>query len=438
MTVTAYTRDHRAAPLATALREGALDLDAHIDATLRRVEECEPVLRALLPEPGRAARLHADAATLRARHPDVRTRPPLYGLLVGIKDIINVEGLPARAGSALPAEAFATPEASLVRRLREAGALVLGKTVTAEFASYAPGATANPVDPRHTPGGSSSGSAAAVAAGYAPLAIGSQTGGSITRPAAFCGIVGFKPSYQRAPIDGTVFHAPSVDTLGPFAQDVEGVRLAASVIVDDWRPSIALTRPPVIGVPVGAFLQQTEPEALEEFQAAVHHLSTLGLDVRYVGFLDDVADVVARHSHLMTYEFRRTHEPLFARWGSLYTGLSAQMYDDARHVTDEQYRHGIDGRLELRERITRVLDSEGLDAWVSPSALGPAPLGLRSTGQPSMNVPWSHSGVPTVTLPAGHVHGMPVGLQLSGRFGQDEELLALAASVEALLRDHPR
>src|SRR5690606_31354173 len=145
-------------------------------------------------------------------------------------------------------EALAMPQASVVTRLRQAGALVLGKTVTAEFASAAPGATTNPHDPGRTPGGSSSGSAAGVAAGYTLLSVGSQTGGSVVRPAAFCGIMGFKPSYGRIPLDGVLYHSPSVDTLGIFTQDIEGIALGASVVVDGWQPEAARSTAPVLGV----------------------------------------------------------------------------------------------------------------------------------------------------------------------------------------------
>ena len=183
--------------LVPSLKSGSLPLERYITETLEALDARESLLQALVPEHDRHARLLRDAASLELRFPDPARRPPLYGMVVGIKDLFNVDGLPTRAGSLLPAEAFAGPEAETVSRLKAAGALVLGKTVTTEFAYFTPGPTRNPVNPNHTPGGSSSGSAAAVAAGYCRLALGTQTIASVTRPAAYCGVFGFKPSQGR-------------------------------------------------------------------------------------------------------------------------------------------------------------------------------------------------------------------------------------------------
>ena len=182
-----------------ALRSGSLDLVSHVHALLDRVDAVDGQVRAVLPEPGRRARLVANAEALLARYPDAADRPALFGAVVGLKDIFITDGFATRLGSAIPSDLFSGPEATSVRRLREAGALVLGKTVTTEFAGYDPGATANPHNVGHTPGGSSSGSAAAVAAGFAELALGTQTVGSVIRPASFCGVVGYKPSLGRIP-----------------------------------------------------------------------------------------------------------------------------------------------------------------------------------------------------------------------------------------------
>src|SRR5438067_10834636 len=213
-----------------ALRSGQLDLMALINEVCDRIEAQEPLIHALVPEAGRRARLLNEATALQKRFPDPESRPPLYGVLLGVKDIFYVDGFPTRAGSQLPAEIFSEPEASCVTKLREAGVLLLGKTVTTEFAYFEPGPTRNPHNLEHTPGGSSSGSAAAVAAGFCPLALGTQTIGSVIRPAAFCGIVGFKPTYGRIPTAGLVPCAPSLDTIGFFTQDVAGIALVAPVL----------------------------------------------------------------------------------------------------------------------------------------------------------------------------------------------------------------
>ncbi|MCK9485200.1 MAG: amidase [Dehalococcoidia bacterium] len=424
------------APLASfaeSLRSGALNLEGYVHGALDRVERMEPVLRALVPERDREARVRAQVEALRRRHPDPASRPALFGVLVGIKDIIAVDGLPTRGGSALTPEALQMPEASVVTRLHEAGAVVLGKTVTAEFASASPGATTNPHDQGRTPGGSSSGSAAGVAAGYTLLAVGSQTGGSVIRPAAFCGVMGFKPSYGRIPVDGVLYHSPSVDTLGIFTQDLEGIALGASVVVDGWNAEAARTSAPVLGVPDGPYLRWADEDGLQAFEASVRRLVAAGVEVRRVPFLEDADAVHHRHSRLMMGEYARVHAERFARWGALYTGTEAGYYDQGVRVTDAEIEAGREGRMELRERVSALMDREGLDALISPSAPGPAPEGLRSTGRPVMNVPWSHAGVPAISLPAGEVEHLPVGLQLVGRFGDDEALLATAAAVQAHL-----
>lgn len=423
------------APAVESLRTATPDQLLHtLDGVLEQIEACEPRLRALLPEEGRAARLHGQAHELADRYPDPAQRPPLFGVLVGVKDIIAVDGLPTRAGSALPAEAFMMPEAVIVRRLRAAGALVLGKTVTAEFASRSPNGTTNPHHPGHTPGGSSSGSAAGVAAGYFPLALATQTGGSVIRPASFCGIIGFKPSYGRIPTDGVLDHARSVDTLGVYTQDMAGIAIAAAVVADAWQPAPERHATElVLGVPDGAYLDLAEQAGRDAFEGTVARLATLGVQVRRVPFLDDVEAVLERHSWLMLGEFAEAHRDRFARWGPLYSGSAAGDIDRGRAITEEQRRIATDGMAGLRARVDALLDEHGLDALACPAAPGPAPAGLGWTGNPAMNAPWTHAGVPAITLPSGHVGALPVGLQLVGRFGQDEALVATAAALHPLL-----
>ncbi len=427
-------------PLVEALRDGSLSLADHVEAALDRAEQLEPRLRALLPEPGRRERLQADLAALEGRHEALGGAHSLAGALVGVKDIIAVDGLLTRAGSALPAEAFQMQEATAVRRLREAGALILGKTVTTEFAYFAPGATTNPHDPTRTPGGSSSGSAAAVAAGYVPLALGTQTVGSVLRPAAFCGVVGFKPTYGRVPLDGVLAYSPSVDHLGWFTQDVAGARLAASVIIDGWDTSTASVpttddpaTTPMLAVPDGPYLQQADPEALAVFEETVQQLVGAGFTVRRVPCLEDIEAITARHRWVATAEFGEQHAARFEQYGALYRGMSAELVDAARAITPEQQLEGFDGRAELRERLHRTMDDEGLDAWLMPAATGPAPVGLGATGNPAMNLPWTHAGMPAITVPAGTLEGMPLGLQLASRAGTDEMLLGWAEQISRVL-----
>lgn len=428
------------APLAAELRTAdAARLAAYVTRLCDRIEAVEPRLRTLLPEPARRDRLRREAEALVARWPDAATRPPLFGVPVGVKDIVAVDGFPTRAGSAVPAESFAMPEASVVRRLRDAGALILGKTVTTEFAYFDPGPAANPHAPGHTPGGSSSGSAAAVAAGLAALALGTQTVGSVIRPAAFCGVVGVKPSYGRIPTDGVLPYSVSVDTLGWFTQDVAGAGLAATVLVDGWRTidDATLSRP-VIAVPDGAYLNQTEPAARSAFDGQLAQLADAGFAVRRVPVLDDIAAISARHRALTTSEFAEVHRERFAAYAALFRPRSAMLIDEAAQVTPQARAAGLAGRQALRDVLEARMTVEGIDLWASPAATGPAPAGLGATGDPAMNLPWTHAGMPAITVPAGAVEdGRPLGLQLSARFGRDEELLAWAGAIAPSLTAAP-
>src|SRR6185436_1753512 len=239
-----------------------------LEAFRRAFEEREPEVLSFLPEEGRWDRLAAAARALVERWPHPAHRPPLFGLPVGVKDIFHVDGFATHAGSAVPSEELAGPQSAAVSRLLAAGAVVLGKTVTTEFAYFAPGPTRNPAAPGRTPGGSSSGSAAAVAAGLAPVALGSQTIGSICRPAGYCGIVGFKPGYERVPREGVVPLSPSLYHVGWLAADVEIATRVAAVLCDDWRGAITVSARPVLGVPEGPYLERASAEGLANFRVA--------------------------------------------------------------------------------------------------------------------------------------------------------------------------
>src|SRR5258706_543342 len=213
---------NRLVETATVLRSGQLDLLAYIDDICNRIDAAEPHIHALLAEPERRSRLIADAVALEARFPDPASRPPLYGIPLGIKDMFHVDGFLTRAGSRFLFELFSGSEAECVRTLRSAGTLILGKTVSTEFAYFEPGPTRNPHNLEHTPGGSSSGFAVVVVVGFCSLVLGTQTIGSTIRPAAFCGIAGFKPTYRRISTEGLIKCAESMDTMGFFMQDVAG------------------------------------------------------------------------------------------------------------------------------------------------------------------------------------------------------------------------
>lgn len=425
------------APLAeivAALRSGQLDLHAHIDAICARIDAIDPQVQALLPEPGRRHRLHAEADRLTASYPEQAGRPSLYGALVAVKDIFHVAGFVTRAGSAVPPELFTGPEAACVRRLRQAGALVLGKSVTTEFAYFEPGPTGNPHNLAHTPGGSSSGSAAAVAAGLAPLALGTQTIGSVIRPAAFCGVVGFKPSLGRIDPSGLFFFSRTLDQVGLFTQDVAGMALAAAAVCQDWRNLPAPDRLPVLGVPTGPYLEQAEPAALRAFWQQMALLQAAGVVVRDVPTLAGIEQLNRLHRVLVFAEFAQEHADIYAQHATLYRPRTAEIVEIGKSVSTDELAAARSNIVALRNELQGSMDEAGIDLWACPAARGPAPEGLHATGDPAMNLPWTHAGLPSITLPAGRAENrLPLGLQLVARFGADEALLAWADAVGSVL-----
>jgi Asp-tRNA(Asn)/Glu-tRNA(Gln) amidotransferase A subunit family amidase len=422
------------APVAEELRAGERDPVEYAESCLDRIDEADGDVRAFLPEEDRRERVRS-AAGDRAEQFGASERPALVGVPVGVKDIFHVGGLATRAGSNVPPEELAGPQADAVSALRSAGALVLGKTVTTEFAYFEPGPTRNPHDLGHTPGGSSSGSAAAVAAGTCPLALGSQTIGSVIRPASFCGVVGVKPTYGRVPMGGVIPVAPSVDHVGFFTQDATGARLAAGALCRGWDDDVDTVRRPVIGIPDEAYLSQADPAARELFRDRVEALRAAGYEVRDTDALADVEAINDRHDDLVAAEMALSHDEWYADYGDRYAESTVELIEAGHGVSVGRLVAARGGRRALRSSLAARMDETGVDLWVAPAAPGAAPEGVDDTGDPVMNLPWTHAGVPTVGLPAGRVDGLPVGLQFAGRFGADERLLAWAEDLADAVAD---
>lgn len=416
------------APLAETvrmLREGQRSLSSYLEQQLQRLERIDPQLQAMLTDPQCRERLRLEAGALQSRYPDPSSRPLLFGALVGIKDIFHVNGYTTRAGSKVPPETFAGNEALCVTRLRKAGALILGKTVTTEFAYYEPGPTGNPHNLSHTPGGSSSGSAAAVAAGLCPLALGTQTIGSVIRPAAFCGIMGFKPSLDRIPTTGLVYFSRSVDHVGLFTQDIGGMALAASVLCNAWSGLPAVQRRPVVGVPDGPYLAQAEADALALFENQLAWLEKQGVVIKRIQVFDDIDRINRIHRRLAFGEMAREHADIYPRHKALYRPRTVEIIEAGLKVPDEELAELRLSCTRLQDALKTLMVENEIDLWVCPSATGPAPQGLHSTGDPIMNLPWTHAGMPVITLPFGRsATGLPLGFQFIASFGDDELLLA--------------
>jgi Asp-tRNA(Asn)/Glu-tRNA(Gln) amidotransferase A subunit family amidase len=424
--------------IAKSLRSGELDLSEYIHRLEETFEAREPEIHAFLPEAGRFARLQRQAEELLGAYPEPGKRPAMFGIAVGVKDIFHVDGFATHGGSRLPQDRLAGSEAAIVSRLKALGALILGKTVTTEFAYFAPGPTRNPRHLEHTPGGSSSGSAAAVADGMLPLALGTQTIGSIIRPAAFCGVVGFKPTRDRIARDGVIPLAPSLDHIGFFTVDASGAELAASWTLDDWSAehSTVVDRP-VLGVPDGPYLARATPEGLAQFELTCTRLQAAGYPILRVPAMADFEEIYQRHMLILAAEAAQVHADWYREFSHLYHAKTAELIERGRSVPPRTLSHALEGCRALRETMTALMDSHGLDAWIAPSAPGPAPAGLGSTGDPVMNLPWTHSGLPALNLPSGTTpDGLPFGTQIVGRWRNDEALLAFGKMLERDLMAH--
>ena len=413
---------------------------------LRAVELAEAYLEETArrePEVGAWAWLDGDYVMQQAKTLDdfrAKGRPtgPLHGLPVGLKDIIDTAGVPTENGTVLDAGRKPQDDAYVVRRLKQAGAVIMGKTVTTELALRTPGKTRNPHNPAHTPGGSSAVSAAAVAAGMVPLALGTQPVGSMIRPASYCGVVGFTPSFGAIPRSGVLSQAPSLDTLGVFAGSVGSAAMLADCLFghDPGDPATALlpaprlqelaaARPPV--PPVFAFVRQpawdsAAPEMQEGFGELNEALGDRCDEVELPGVFGEALG----HTELVQLaELSKAYDH-YARRGR--DQLSAEMQkaiDTGNRIPAHDYLAALDWPRLLNDSLEAVFNR--YDAILTPAAPGPAPLGLESTGSPAFNGIWTFCGLPAVTLPLLQSEsGLPMGVQLVGRRGDDARLLRSA------------
>jgi Asp-tRNA(Asn)/Glu-tRNA(Gln) amidotransferase A subunit family amidase len=423
------------------MRSGQLLLPDFLSQVEARFLEREPAVLAFISEEDRFTRLHEDADTLVLAYPDLIKRPVLYGALVGVKDIFQVEGFITRAGSHLPPDLLQGTEAAGVTRLKEVGALIFGKTVTTEFAYFFPGPTRNPHNPEHTPGGSSSGSAAAVAAGFCQLALGTQTIGSIIRPAAYCGVVGFKPTYDRISRAGVIPLSPSLDHIGFFTPDVETAKHAASVLIGDWKPVLGevegpetTDQKPTLGIPKGPYLASASDYALARFNAICDSLTQAGYELRRVPVMDDFQETQDRHDVIMSAEAAQVHAEWFIQHQDLYSAKFTELIKRGQSITSPQLKDAFTARDAFRDQMTQAMSDKNIDLWICPPAIGPAPKGLDSTGDPVMCLPWTQIGFPAINLPAGkNDEGLPMGFQIVGKWNSDESLLAWAGKLEKIV-----
>ena len=417
---------------AERIRRGALDPVALVEACLERIQALDGRLAAWVHVDAEGARAQARERAAEAR--GGRFRGPLHGVPVGVKDIFDVAGLPTAAGAAAFARTLPTADAVPVARLRDAGAIVLGKTHTTEFAYRDPAPTRNPWNDGHTPGGSSSGSAAAVAAGMVPLALGSQTVGSVLRPAAYCGVVGFKGTHGLVPACGVVPLAWSLDHVGVLARGVADTALLVGVLAGrDLEPPVIRT-PRLALVP--ELLERATPEVAAHVHASAEAFARAGAHVVEVGLPPSFAGVHAAGQTVLEAEAAAYHAPAFARHAADYGPEIRKLVESGLAASATAYIHANRARLAFREDVMPLLLAH--DALLSPAAPAPAPEGLASTGDAWHCAPWSFAGVPAISLPSGLARsGLPLAVQLVQAAGASARLLGVAAWCEGVLGPGP-
>jgi Asp-tRNA(Asn)/Glu-tRNA(Gln) amidotransferase A subunit family amidase len=414
-----------------AVAQGTLSARSLADAELLRIAMTDSTIGAwahLDPDHVRACADRCDAAASRTGL--------LHGMGIGVKDIIATADYPTEMGSAVYAGHRTNRDAQCVARLKSAGGYVFGKTVTTELAYFHPGKTRNPWNPRHTPGGSSSGSAASVAAGHVAAAIGTQTNGSMIRPAAFCGVVGFKPTKDTIPPAGTNVFSETLDQIGTFGRSVADATRLASVIADTGRvapDASACASPPKL-----ALLRQypwtrdPDPTAAEALDSCAARLREQGAEITIVEIPEALRAADRVHRTIMMFEGA-------ANLGALQTRERARL---SRELNDALDEGGAIARADYEEALRRRVACikscaewiAPFDAILSPPAAGPAPEGTGSTGDPSCCTLFSLTGFPALTIPVGRArNGLPLGMQIAASAGTDDSLVAVAAWCEARL-----
>jgi Asp-tRNA(Asn)/Glu-tRNA(Gln) amidotransferase A subunit family amidase len=415
----------------------ALDLARRIDAgeltPAAVIDLCAQTIAAREGEIGAFVTLDIAAAKRSALAGDL-ARLPLHGLPVGVKDIFDTFDFPTEFGSTIYAGHQPRSDAALVAMVRRAGGIVLGKTVSTELAFLHPGKTRNPNNPAHTPGGSSSGSAAAVAAGMLPIALGSQTGGSVIRPASYCGVAGFKPSYKLLPTPGMKHFSVYLDTAGLFAAGVADVAFAAAAITGrDLRVDTAAPAAPRIGLARTQVWMDASDSMRAAVETAAKAAERAGARVSEFPWPQELTHAHAAHATIQDYEayqalafeydrHRDRLSPILRDSLETAAAISADEYDAARRTTKR-----------ARQALADIMND--FDTLLTPSAPSAAPKGLGSTGVATFNRLWTLMGVPCVNVPGlRDSGGLPLGVQVVGRFGRDRATLEAALFLEHALR----
>lgn len=421
------------------LRNGSLSAEELTRECLARIAAHETLVQAWnWIEPQRAIKL---AQEVDATRPQNRAGM-LAGIPLGIKDVISTVGIPTEMGSPIFAGHIPSESATVIKTLEREGAFVLGKTVTTEFATQHPGKTRNPWNPAHTPGGSSSGSAAAVAAGFVPAALGTQTRGSTIRPAAYCGVVGFKPSYGRISVDGVFPQSHTLDHIGLFARTVADVALLASCCfplgsqdrsaIDNSEVVLMPQKAPRLVAVRSSTWAQAEESQRANFSDSIRRLQVAGARVETVELPEVFSAGMMAVKTIQLREIADLYAAKLPEWNGQISAAFRRYVEDGSNVTRAQYSEALEMRESLINQL--VLFGDGFDGIVTPPAMGEAPYGLSFTGDASFCGIWTLCGVPALSIPSGFgPHGLPLGLQVVGMPGCDYRALQAALWCEQAL-----
>ncbi len=426
------------------IHRGKLSPVALTESLLRRIDVLEPSLQAWVTLDQQ--KVLEEAQRCEKEIARGRKRGPLHGIPLGVKDIFYTAGMKTTGGSKILADFIPSFDSTSVLRLKQAGAIILGKTATTEFAHADPAPTRNPWNREHTPGGSSSGSAAAVATGMCPGALGSQTGGSILRPASYCGAVGFKPTYGRISRYGVLPFSWSLDHVGLFTRTVSDAALLLNVLagydtqdpttsrepVPDYTRALRPSRPPFIGVVEEFYQKNSEAQVWKNTDEVLARLKRAGAKAETVKMPGSFGAVHDAHRIVMRTEGAAFHQPLYEKHRELYRPKLRELIEIGSLIPGVDYLTAYRIKREFRREMDRVM--KRYDLLLTPSTSSPAPRGLESTGDAWFQVPWSFSGLPTITLPSGlSQEGLPLGIQLVGQAFSEGKLLALARWCEKAL-----
>ena len=429
---------------AQRIREGRLSPVELMESLLARIDRLEPRLKAWVYLDAKAALAEAKQKAREAQAGGELA--PLHGVPIGLKDIYYTAGIPTTACSKVYADFVPDFDATSVALLKEAGAIMLGKTVTTEFACLDPSPTLNPWDPAHTPGGSSSGSAVAVAANLCPAALGSQTVGSVLRPASYNGVVGLKPTFGRVSRHGVIPVSWSLDTVGWMTRTVEDAALLLQVMAgpdlrdpvasrqepDDYLAVLDSPRPPRIGLLTGFFHDNADPETRMHMALVVDRLSKAGAVVQELPPPAGIEDSMRDQRTIMAVEAAAFHEPMYRRQAQDYQPLLREMLRRGLETDGVKYSRALESRTRFIADADSLADKA--DVLLTPTTPTPALADVTNTGNPLFQGPWTYCGLPAITVPSGlAASGLPLGIQLvSARF-REPTLLAAARWCESVL-----